>query len=1222
MKLPEKSSILDVSVTVREAQLEGTFSVLPAPSPSIVGSQPPRDSSEDATTYASKSLFPDKWYTYREGHGLDAETNIRVKYVIITLFPLRFLPAEKKVIRAVDVYVKVSYVEESPLTTPSSFKNLIITSPAFETYALQLAQWKNQTGVSSRVANTTWIYHNYGGIDRQEQIRTCIKDFVASYGIIYVTIFGDADIVPVRMAYVPDGEDTYTPTDLYYADLDGTWDDNNDQVYADQMYDNVDGIPDVYVGRIPPSLASYAQVAVDKIIGYQSQFNSSQSWTRRIVLAAGTGSGDGFSNPFGIAFPYLKNYTASFCSGNEIVKLYESYGNLSTASMSSQVNQGSLFLNFAGHGNPGMWLFYWVFPPLGMYNGYGVSDVQALTNGYRLPVITTQSCSTAQFDDTDCIGEWFVLEPDGGGIGYFGSTRIAWGFPDEGIITGLMGEMDWRIYQNYYEGFTRLGQMWGESVSEYVQSHISNYASASVYDVKTFMEFVLLGDPTIRIYNPDYPETLNVPEDFATIQGAINSAYEGDTVLVFPGTYYESIILNKTVSLVGEDVNTTILNGGGSGAVVSVVANNSCVDGFTITSGSTGIKIGAYDYSLKIASGNLIVGNLITNVFCGIYVEDGSSNNTISMNAIEANGEGIELGQTSNNTLFGNSITGNNGYDGIYWVSASDSNISRNRVRNFRYGINFYGGAGMWGIGENNVLMENDIAVCEYGIYFDGCWNNDIIGNTVSVIQENGISLVASAGSHYYYVPSTNNTVSQNSITSSHYGILIAGSWNNEIVNNVIKDNVYGVSLCWVDNFVSYEYSHDNKIINNNITDNEYGVSLSASNFTSISGNNLAGNTFGIYSDSSSYSSITGNTITNSSSGIDAWTSLYNSVIGNTIINSELGISYVYDSSYYNIVGNTIVNSSDGITLFEASNDGIIRGNTIMNSSCGISNLAFCYNVTIIENTLVNNGWGIRLDYAYSINIRGNNITDNEDGIFLHGVYASIVENEISGSSHGIYLVASDFSSISENNIADNMVGVYFSYSSNNTIYHNNFVNNAEQAYIADSANVWDNGYPSGGNYWSDYAGLDLCWGSYQNKTGSDGIGDSPYVIDGSNRDNYPLMSPYEYWSNPIPGDINKDMNVNSEDLSQIAVAYGSALSEPEWNPNCDIDGNGKVDVLDLFGLGKNYGENVQTIGANAVEKVSPTTTLWLPTVLSTVGVLVGARAGFLCTVILTRLYS
>jgi len=59
------------------------------------------------------------------------------------------------------------------------------------------------------------------------------------------------------------------------------------------------------------------------------------------------------------------------------------------------------------------------------------------------------------------------------------------------------------------------------------------------------------------------------------------------------------------------------------------------------------------------------------------------------------------------------------------------------------------------------------------------------------------------------------------------------------------------------------------------------------------------------------------------------------------------------------------------------------------------------------------------------------------------------------------------------------------------------------------SANIWDDGFPSGGNYWSDYIGVDLYGGLSQNETGSDGIGDTPYIIDANNQDNYPLIKPY-----------------------------------------------------------------------------------------------------------------
>jgi len=93
-------------------------------------------------------------------------------------------------------------------------------------------------------------------------------------------------------------------------------------------------------------------------------------------------------------------------------------------------------------------------------------------------------------------------------------------------------------------------------------------------------------------------------------------------------------------------------------------------------------------------------------------------------------------------------------------------------------------------------------------------------------------------------------------------------------------------------------------------------------------------------------------------------------------------------------------------------------------------------------------------------------------------------------------------------------------------VYHNNFIENYRyhQARVDKSHNVhWDDSYPSGGNYWSDYAGVDVKSGPYQNETGGDGIGDTPYIIDVNNQDNYPLMYTGPYYqltvtSSPITG--------------------------------------------------------------------------------------------------------
>jgi len=127
-------------------------------------------------------------------------------------------------------------------------------------------------------------------------------------------------------------------------------------------------------------------------------------------------------------------------------------------------------------------------------------------------------------------------------------------------------------------------------------------------------------------------------------------------------------------------------------------------------------------------------------------------------------------------------------------------------------------------------------------------------------------------------------------------------------------------------------------------------------------------------------------------------------------------------------------------------------------------------------------------------------------GIDLSGRTNVTVQNtQIKNFDYGIYLSSSN-NSICGNNVANNRYGIGLDSSSNyNSIFHNNFIDNTEQVYSYASTNVWDDGYPSGGNYWSDYTGVDA---------DGDGIGDTAYVIDENNRDRYPLMNP---WGTGIP---------------------------------------------------------------------------------------------------------
>jgi nitrous oxidase accessory protein NosD len=138
-----------------------------------------------------------------------------------------------------------------------------------------------------------------------------------------------------------------------------------------------------------------------------------------------------------------------------------------------------------------------------------------------------------------------------------------------------------------------------------------------------------------------------------------------------------------------------------------------------------------------------------------------------------------------------------------------------------------------------------------------------------------------------------------------------------------------------------------------------------------------------------------------------------------------------------------------------------------------------------------------------------------------------------------------------------------------NTIRHNNFVNNNVQVYVQSSYNnIWNDGYPSGGNYWSDYGGVDLYGGLYQNEVGSDGVGDTPYAIDANNMDRWPLMT---QWIELL-ADINHDRIVNISDAVMLAGVFGTVPTSLNWNPDADLNSDNAVDIFDAIILANNFG--------------------------------------------------
>jgi len=226
-----------------------------------------------------------------------------------------------------------------------------------------------------------------------------------------------------------------------------------------------------------------------------------------------------------------------------------------------------------------------------------------------------------------------------------------------------------------------------------------------------------------------------------------------------------------------------------------------------------------------------------------------------------------------------------------------------------------------------------------------------------------------------------------------------------------------------------------------------------------------------------------------------------------------------------------------GDVVFVTMDNITISDFTIQGSGCGCAaksgvHLQNSHNSSITRNIITNCGYGIQLRDSNDCIISGNTIANNEwPGIALDSSHRNIVvSNKIKENRWGVRLGSS---------------------SSDNVFYHNSFVDNycqaavvAEQdSRIGGGLSRWENGYLSGGNYWSDYRGVDLSSGPYQNDTGSDGIGDTPYFIDEDNQDDYPLMGMFSNFNGVWE---EKSWHVNVISNSTVSNLDFKVIYEPE----------------------------------------------------------------------------
>ena len=231
------------------------------------------------------------------------------------------------------------------------------------------------------------------------------------------------------------------------------------------------------------------------------------------------------------------------------------------------------------------------------------------------------------------------------------------------------------------------------------------------------------------------------------------------------------------------------------------------------------------------------------------------------------------------------------------------------------------------------------------------------------------------------------------------------------------------------------------------------------------------------------------------------------------------------------------------------------------------------YNVTngTIEYNIITrnrNGVMFRAQYPGKENSNDNIISNNsityntEDGIhFEHTGWGwhsmnSIFSNDIVSNTRGIYMIMSAKNQVLYNNIFSNdgygiQLDMCMGGGELNIIHHNNFLHNkGDEGQVCewgDPLNYWNNSYPYGGNFWSDYNGKDSYHGSNQDIQGSDGIGDLPYdVPEGKNQDKYPLMEPGNISNNP-PNKPSKPVGQINGMIRQ-EYSYTTNTTDPDGN--------------------------------------------------------------------------
>ena len=544
--LPPGSKVEQVVVTKSESQiLPNHYHVFPAQPPQILSlmDKPISFVQPKPRVYSLIEQYPGKLVEY-------TETGFMGGYQLagILVYPVQYIPSQKRIKFYSHIEFKIHYTSggKAPLPVkkrskmvktlyegimkkavlnpkgvslklkaedislsllpPGDYEYVIITSSTFVSTFQPLADWKTKKGVPATIVATDWIYASYSGYDNAEKVRNFIKDAYQNWGTIWVLLGGDTNVVPERIAWAMDCEAGFYPNendircDLYFSDMDGTWDANGNHIYG-EVEDSVDMYPDVFVGRASCSNQTKALALVNKLLTYE--LNPPTDYTTKMLFCAEIL----WSNPYtnsGLAKDLIdeKYVPAQF---DPITKLYEDLGNETKTAVIAAMNEGQNIINHDGHAN---------YQVMGVGNGYLYrSDMDALYNNPRNSILFSIGCYPAAID-YDCIGEHFINNPDGGGVAFIGNSRYGWGSPGNPEY-GYSDRYDREFFGALFaRDFYHIGATVADMKAFFVpMSQQENVYRWCMYQTN------LLGEPEMPIWT-DIPEYMTVEYSDTVPQGS------------------------------------------------------------------------------------------------------------------------------------------------------------------------------------------------------------------------------------------------------------------------------------------------------------------------------------------------------------------------------------------------------------------------------------------------------------------------------------------------------------------------------------------------------------------------------------------------------------------------------------------------------------------------------------------------------------------------------